>query len=98
MVMATSIIAFTAILPYAIAQTCATINPAFAPTFATGYSGRVVMNGLKSPRGIIFDQQGNMLTSEQGGYGIRYIQLTDNGGTNVCVKSSKQLVADNSVG
>ncbi|KAF2732810.1 soluble quino protein glucose dehydrogenase [Polyplosphaeria fusca] len=90
-------VALVALLPQALAQTCATINPANAPTFASGYSGRVVMNGLKGPRGIVFDKQGNLLTSEQGGYGIRYIQLTDNGGTNVCVKSSKQLVADTSL-
>lgn len=89
--------AIAALMPQVFAQTCATINPANAPTFASGYSGRVVMNGLKTPRGIIFDNEGNILTTEQGGYGVRYIQLTDNGGTNVCVKSSKQLISDSSV-
>jgi glucose/arabinose dehydrogenase len=84
-------------LPQAFAQTCATINPANAPTFASGYSGRVVMNGLRAPRGLIFDNEGNMLVTEQGGGGVRYIQLTDNGGTDVCVQSSKQLIADSTV-
>jgi len=92
-----SIVAVTALLSHALAQTCATINPANAATFASGYSGRVVMNGLKTPRGIIFDNEGNMLTTEMGGYGVRYIQLNDYGGTDVCVKSSKQLIADSSV-
>jgi glucose/arabinose dehydrogenase len=55
------------------------------------------MNGLKNPRGIIFDNQGNILTTEQAAYGVRYIVLTDNGGANVCVKSSKQLIADSSI-
>lgn len=55
------------------------------------------MNGLRTPRGIIFDNQGNLLTTEQGGYGVRYIQLTDNGGINVCVKSNKQLISDSSI-
>lgn len=89
--------AIAALIPQAFAQTCATISPANAPTFASGYSGRVVMNGLKNPRGLIFDNQGNMLTTEQAAYGVRYIQLTDNGGTDVCVKSNKQLIADSSV-
>ncbi|KAJ4296485.1 hypothetical protein N0V90_006530 [Kalmusia sp. IMI 367209] len=81
----------------ALSQTCATINPARPATFASGYSGRVVVNGLKGPRSIIFDNQGNLLTTEQSAYGVRYIQLTDNGGTNVCVKSQKQLIADSSI-
>ncbi|KAF2827652.1 soluble quino protein glucose dehydrogenase [Ophiobolus disseminans] len=80
-----------------LAQTCATINPAQAPTFASGYSGRVVINGLKTPRDIIFDKQGNLLTTEQGSYGVNYIQLTDNGDTDVCVNSSKQLISDATV-
>lgn len=91
------IVAFGILAPSALAQTCATINPAQAPTFAAGYSGRVVMNGLRTPRSIIFDNQGNLLTTEQGGYGVRYIQLTDNGGNNVCVKSNKQLIADSTI-
>ncbi|ORY12779.1 soluble quino protein glucose/sorbosone dehydrogenase [Clohesyomyces aquaticus] len=86
-----------ALVPQTLAQTCATINPAWQPTFAPGYSGRVVMNGLQYPRSLIFDCNGNMLTTEGGGYGVRYIQLTDNGGTDVCVKSSKQLIKDSSI-
>ena len=31
----------------ALSQTCATINPVNAATFASGYAGRVVVNGLK---------------------------------------------------
>jgi glucose/arabinose dehydrogenase len=90
-------VAIAALMPQAFAQTCATINPANAPTFASGYSGRVLMNGLRTPRGIIFDNEGNILVTEQGGYGVRYIQLTDNGGTDVCVKSNKQLIQDSSI-
>jgi glucose/arabinose dehydrogenase len=89
--------ALLAILPQAFSQTCTNINPAQPATFASGYSGRVLLNGLKNPRGIIFDNQGNILTTEQAAYGVRYITLTDNGGTNVCVKSSKQLISDSSI-
>ncbi|KAF2713167.1 glucose sorbosone dehydrogenase [Pleomassaria siparia CBS 279.74] len=79
---------------HTLARTCATINPAFAPTWGRGFSGRVVMNGLKSPRGIIFDSLNNMLVVEAGGAGVRYVNLTDNGGTNVCVGTSKQLIPE----
>lgn len=79
-------------------QTCANINPGQgAPVAAAGVQTRVVMNGLRSPRGVVFDTAGNLLVVEQGGGGIRYIKLTDNGGTNVCVASSKTLIADNTV-
>ncbi|KAF1968607.1 soluble quino protein glucose dehydrogenase [Bimuria novae-zelandiae CBS 107.79] len=78
-------------------QTCATINPANPATFASSFSGRVVVNGLSRPRSIVFDNQGNLLTTENAAYGVRYIQLNDFGGTNVCVKSQKQLIADSSI-
>ncbi|KAH7085395.1 hypothetical protein BKA63DRAFT_17080 [Paraphoma chrysanthemicola] len=91
------LVAVGTLAPSVFAQTCATINPAQAPTFASGYSGRVLMNGLRTPRSLVFDKQGNLLTVEQGGYGVRYIQLTDNGGTNVCVKANKQLIADSAL-
>ena len=79
-------------------QTCSNINPAQgAPVTAAGVQTRVVMNGLRSPRGMVFDTAGNLLVVEQGGGGIRYIKLTDNGGINVCVASSKTLIADNTV-
>ncbi|KAH7310054.1 soluble quino protein glucose/sorbosone dehydrogenase [Rhexocercosporidium sp. MPI-PUGE-AT-0058] len=79
-------------------QTCANISPAQgAPVAAPGVQTRVVINGLKSPRGMVFDTAGNLLVVEQGGGGIRYIKLTDNGGINVCVASSKTLIADNTL-
>lgn len=80
-----------------LAQTCATINPAYAPTWGSGFSGRVVMNGLRTPRGLIFDSLNNLLVVESGGAGVRYIKLTDNGGTDVCVASSKQLIPERGV-
>ncbi|KAF2793095.1 soluble quino protein glucose/sorbosone dehydrogenase [Melanomma pulvis-pyrius CBS 109.77] len=75
-----------------LAQTCATIQPAYAPTWGTGFSGRVLMNGLNTPRGLVFDSLNNLLIVESGGAGVRYVKLTDNGGTDVCVASSKQLI------
>ncbi|KAF2177307.1 soluble quino protein glucose dehydrogenase [Zopfia rhizophila CBS 207.26] len=87
-------ITFAALVSQATAQTCATINPANAPTWGSGFSGRVVMNGLRTPRGLVFDTLGNLLIVESGGSGVRYVKLQDNGGTNVCVASSKQLIPE----
>lgn len=89
--------AFAALTTTTVAQSCATINPAYAPTWGAGFSGRVVMNGLKSPRGMVFDSLNNLLVVEAGGAGVRYVKLTDNGGTNVCVGSSKQLIPERGV-
>ena len=91
------LIPFAALAWTAFAQKCATINPAYAPTWGSGFSGRVVMNGLKSPRGLVFDSAGNLLIVESGGSGVRLVTLTDNGGTDVCVASSKQLISERSV-
>jgi glucose/arabinose dehydrogenase len=77
--------------------TCATVSPKYAPVVAAGYNAKVLMNGLKTPRGMLFDSQGNLLIVEQGGAGVRLVKLTDGDGTNVCVASSKQLIADSSV-
>jgi len=55
------------------------------------------MNGLKTPRDMVFDSQGNLLIVEQDSAGVRLVKLTDGGGTSVCVASSKQLIADSSV-
>ncbi|PSN74932.1 soluble quino protein glucose dehydrogenase [Corynespora cassiicola Philippines] len=74
------------------AQKCPVIAPAFEPTFAEGYSGRVVVNGLKYPRSMVFDSVGNLLVLEQAGGGVRWIKLNDNGGTDVCVAETKQLI------
>jgi len=95
-----AILALTTVLllPYALAQTtCATVAPKIAPVVAAGYTARVLMNGLKTPRGMLFDSSGNLLIVEQGGAGVRIVKLTDGDGTNVCVASSKQLIADASV-
>jgi TrAA12-like len=86
------------LLPHVSAQTaCTPISAKIAPVVAPGYTATVLMNGLKTPRDLIFDSQGNLLIVEQGGAGVRLVKLTDNGGTNVCVASSKQLIADATV-
>jgi len=91
-------VAAVLLLPLASAQTsCTPISPKIAPVVASDYTASVLMNGLKTPRGMLFDSQGNLLIVEQGGAGVRLVKLTDGGGMNVCVASSKQLIADATV-
>ncbi|KAL0944378.1 nhl repeat-containing protein [Colletotrichum truncatum] len=80
-----------AVFPGTVAQ-CPNLTPVSQPSLAQGYAAKLVMNGLKTPRGLIFDKLGNLLIAEQGGSGVRYVKLTDNGGVNVCVASQKQLI------
>ncbi|CAI6339410.1 unnamed protein product [Periconia digitata] len=81
-----------ALVPSAVAQSCASIEPAFQPTWGTGFSGRVLLNELSAPRGMIFDSLNNLLVVESGTGGVRYITLADNNGTDVCVENSKTLI------
>ncbi|KAF4619014.1 hypothetical protein G7Y89_g14831 [Cudoniella acicularis] len=89
-----TILGFTTAAPELKKRACPSIAPAFAPTMASGYTAKVVMNGLKTPREMVFDPLGNLLVVEQGGGGVRLIKLTDNGGTDVCSASSKTLIND----
>ncbi|EFQ27763.1 hypothetical protein CGRA01v4_02823 [Colletotrichum graminicola] len=80
-----------ALLP-AVAAQCADLTPVSQPQLAPGYSAKLILNQLSDPRSLEFDSLGNLLIVEQGGTGIRYVKLTDNGGVNVCVASQKQLI------
>ncbi|KAF9264133.1 soluble quino protein glucose dehydrogenase [Marasmius fiardii PR-910] len=79
------------------AQSCPTINPVHPPVMAAGYGARVIINGLKAPRDMVFDTLGNLLIAEQGLVGIRLVKLTDYGGLDVCANSSKVLIPDASL-
>ena len=78
-------------------RACPVTAPKVKPVMASGYTSAVVMNGLKTPREMVFDPLGNLLVIEQGGGGLRRIVLSDNGGIDVCSASSKTLVADATV-
>ncbi|KAH8686163.1 soluble quino protein glucose/sorbosone dehydrogenase [Tricladium varicosporioides] len=89
-----AVLGLTSAAPEIKKRACASISPKANPTMMSGYTAKVVANGLKTPREIIFDPKGNLLVIEQGGGGIKLITLTDNGGTDVCQASAKTLVAD----
>ncbi|KAF9881822.1 hypothetical protein CkaCkLH20_00968 [Colletotrichum karsti] len=74
------------------AAQCESLTPVSQPVLATGYQAKLILNGLSDPRSLQFDTLGNLLIAQQGGTGIQYVKLTDNGGLNVCVESQKQLV------
>lgn len=61
------------------------------PSIASGYRAALVATGLTDPRSIEFDSAGNLLVV-QAGAGIESLQLQDDGGICVSVKSKKTLV------
>ncbi|KAI1408618.1 soluble quino protein glucose dehydrogenase [Hypoxylon sp. FL1857] len=85
-----------AFISAAVAQNCTTLNPSAQLKIADGYTAKVVLNGLRGPRDIVFDTAGNLLVSEQRTAGIRRIVLTESDG-NVCAASSSQLIPDSSL-
>ena len=66
------------------------------PSIASGYRAALVATGLTDPRSIEFDSAGNLLVI-QAGVGIESLQLQDNGGTCVSVKSKKTVLQASAV-
>lgn len=81
--------------PQALGQNC-NLNSQTQAKFAPGYGAKLIMNGLKTPRHMLFDTLGNLLIVEQSGGGVRQVKLTESNGL-PCVASSKQIIADSSV-
>lgn len=73
------------------------IAPAHAaPSVAPGFRVELVANGLRDPRGILFDSEGGLLVVEQE-HGISRLRLTGDG---PCVRvegNAQRVVEDNSV-
>lgn len=81
------------------ASSCSTtLTPtnSIKPSLASGYQAALVATGLTKPRSIQFDSAGNLLVV-QAGSGVESLQLQDNGGTCVSVKSKKSLVSSKGV-
>ena len=77
-------------------STTLTPTNSIKPSVASGYRAALVATGLTDPRSIEFDSSGNLLVV-QAGAGVESLQLQDNGGTCVTVKSKKTVVQASSV-
>lgn len=77
-------------------STTLTPTNSIKPSIASGYQVALVATGLTDPRSIEFDSAGNLLVI-QAGAGIESLQLQDNGGTCVSVKSRKTVLQANAV-
>ena len=64
-----------------------------APVVADGWSAQLIVQGLKSPRSVLFDTAGNLLVVDEGS-GIVHLQFTDHGST--CLEVSKTTYLINS--
>jgi hypothetical protein len=79
------------------AQKCAGVGEGTAVTAAKGFSSYLLTQGLNSPRGLVFDPEGNLLVSQRvttgnaEENGIFGLKLKDEGGCVIVI--SKQLVA-----
>ncbi|KAH7151756.1 hypothetical protein B0J13DRAFT_470245 [Dactylonectria estremocensis] len=62
-----------------------------APVAADGWSYRLIANDLERPRGLLFDTEGALLAVDSG-VGIVHVELQDDDGTCLQVKSKKTLV------
>ncbi|KAL2043436.1 hypothetical protein N7G274_003743 [Stereocaulon virgatum] len=72
-------------------STSLTPTNSIKPSVASGYQAALVATGLTRPRSIKFDNLGNLLVV-QAGVGIESLQLQDNGGTCITVKSKKTVI------
>lgn len=79
---------------YASSSSCsATLTAKYpAPSVFSGYQARLVANNLTSPRGIKFDNAGNLLVVEQG-KGVTALSFNDTNGC-VSVSSRKTVVSE----
>lgn len=80
----------------AAAQTCMTPTARFTPQTDANYTSTLLIDGLQSPRHMVFDQLGNMLVVEQGG-GVAQIKFMELSCGYVCAVSSKTVLADPTV-
>ncbi|KAF2472298.1 soluble quino protein glucose dehydrogenase [Lindgomyces ingoldianus] len=85
-----------ALQPRALAQSCPSLTASYpAPSVASGYEARLIAQGLTKPRGIIFDNKGNLLVVERGN-GVSAFAVS---GTGSCITLSekKTVVGDGSL-
>ncbi|KAH9222266.1 soluble quino protein glucose/sorbosone dehydrogenase [Leptodontidium sp. 2 PMI_412] len=73
------------------------LKPGYAaPVMADGWESRLIVNGLRQPRSILFDTEGALLVVEQQ-TGIRHLRLADGNGTCLSVQDETTLVQDSAL-
>lgn len=73
------------------------LTPAYpAPVLAEGWEAQLVVTGLSSPRGVVFDSNGALLVVQQGA-GVVRITFTDNGGTCLVLNEKANVVSQTDV-
>lgn len=88
--------AIAALQARALAQSCPSLTADYpAPSVASGYEARLVAQGLEKPRGIVFDNNGNLLVVERG-VGITAFTVDDSDSC-VSLKDKKTVVGDGTV-
>jgi glucose/arabinose dehydrogenase len=88
--------AVAAVLIPQVAAQCSGVSGRYTPKLASGVKHSVLATGLRGPRGIAFDTEGNLLVAEQQGGNLLRIVLKESGDS-VCVESSKSLVSGGTV-
>lgn len=87
----------SALLQAAQAASC-NLKPSYStPIVSNGWQAQLVANGLKSPRGILFDSKGNLLVVQQG-VGIVHLEFDDGGSTCLDVSKKTTLISSSLVG
>ncbi|KAF2264513.1 soluble quino protein glucose dehydrogenase [Lojkania enalia] len=77
----------------ALAQSCPTLSASYpAPSVASGYEARLIAQGLERPRGLLFDDKGNLLVVERG-RGISAFNVNGDGSC-VTLENKKAVVQD----
>ena len=77
---------------------CPTVlSPSYQkPVVGAGYTAQIVAQGLRDPRGIIFDSKGALLVVQQG-VGIAHMTFDDKGGTCLVVNKQTDLLQNSNV-
>ncbi|KAF2120710.1 soluble quino protein glucose/sorbosone dehydrogenase [Lophiotrema nucula] len=76
-----------------LAQSCPSLTASYpAPSVASGYEARLIAQDLESPRGLLFDNKGNLLVVERG-KGISSFNVKGDGSC-VTLSNKKTVVGD----
>ncbi|KAF2733206.1 soluble quino protein glucose dehydrogenase [Polyplosphaeria fusca] len=87
------LLTFAALQARALAQSCPSLTASYpAPSVASGYEARLVAQGLEKPRGLLFDNKGNLLVIERG-VGISSFNVKEDGSC-VTLDNKKTVVGD----